>query len=180
MNANCWAVFNDNLYYGGNDGRVYRADTTALDLATPIDAVAQGAYNYYKMQGSLKQWKMLQPILTTDSSSRPAVGISTDFKDNASLGTPTAGQTISAVYDSAIYDTDVYAVEGRTIADWTSVQGLGFAGSIHIRARTGRESGVSIWGVSDWGRDQWSYTISGDVTMNLNSFNVIYERGGVF
>lgn len=180
QNANCWAVFGDNLYFGGNEGLVNRADYTALDITSPVNAQGQGAYNFYNSKGTLKQFKMLQPILTTDASARPAVGISTDFKDNATLGTPTSGQTISAVYDAAVWDSDVYAIESRTVADFTSVTGLGQAASIHFRARTGRESGVSIWGVSDWGRDEWSYSISGDTVMQLNSFNVIYEQGGVF
>lgn len=178
MNANCWAVYKDNLYFGGNDGLVYQADTTGLDVTTPIDAVGQGAYNYYSMRGRLKQWKLLQPLLTTDSDARPALGISTDFRDNASLGTPTSSQTVSALYDSAIWDSDVYAVEGRTVADWTSIAGTGQCASIHFRARTGQETGVSIWGVSDWGSDLWSVSISGEITMRLNGFNVIHERGG--
>lgn len=178
MAANCWAVFKDNLYFGGNDGFVYQGDTTGLDLFTPIDAIGQGAYNYYKMRGRLKQWKLLQPLLTTDSDARPSVGISTDFKDNASLGTPSSSQTVSALYDVAVYDTDVYAVESRTVADWTSISGIGQCASIHFRARTGRESGVSVWGVSEWGDADWSASISGDVVMRLNGFNVIHETGG--
>lgn len=180
MNFNCWAVYKDNLYGGGNSGLVYQADTTGLDVADPIDAIGQGAYNYYKMRGQLKQWKMLQPLLTTDSNSRPAVGISTDFRDNASLGTPTSSQLASALYDVAIYDLDVYAVEGRTVADWTSISGIGQCASIHFRARTGRETGISLWGYGVWGQDDWSFPITGDVVMRLNGFNVIHEGGGFF
>jgi len=178
MNANTWAVFKDDLYFGGNSGVVHQADQTGIDVLTPIDAVGQGAYNYYDMHGILKQWKLLQPLITTDSDSRPAVGISTDFKDNASLGTPSASATISALYDTAIYDTDVYAVEGRTVADWTSISGVGQCASIHFRARTGDATGVTVWG-DDWD-DLWSTTISGDVVMRLNGFNVTFEGGGFF
>lgn len=181
QNANTWAVYKDDLHFGGNDGFVYHADITGIDFLTPIDAVGQGAYNYYDAPGVLKQWKMMQPLITTDSDTRPAVGISTDFKDNATLGTPTAATVASAVYDghiAAIYDTDVYAVEGRTVADWTSVSGIGQCASIHFRARTGSTVGVTVWG-DDWGED-WSIVISGDVVMRLNGFNVIHENGGFF
>ncbi len=179
MNGNTWAVFKDNLYFGGNSGFVYHADTGGLDLTDPVDAVGQGAYNYYESRGVLKQWKMLQPLLTTDSDARPALGISTDFRDNASLGTPSSSQIPSALYDVAVYDDDVYAIEGRTVADWTSISGIGQCAAIHFRARTGRVSGVSIWGISDWG-DDWSYSVTGDVVMRLNGFNVIHENGGFF
>lgn len=179
QNANCWCVFKDNLYFGGNDGYVKMADTTGQDITEPVDAVGQGAYNYYQIKGRLKQWKMIQPLLTTDSSARPSLGISTDFRDNAVLGTPSSAESVSALYDTAIYDTDVYAVESRSIADWATISGVGNSASIHFRSRTGRESGVSIWGVSDWGDGEWSYPITGDVIMQLNSFNVVYEAGGV-
>lgn len=162
MEANTWAVFKDNLYFGGNDGKVYQADTGAIDVATPIDAIGQGAYNYYDSKGKLKQWKLIQPLITTDSSNRPAIGLSTDFRDNASLGTPSSTASASALYDVAIYDTDVYAIEGRTVADWSGISGLGQCASIHFRSRTG------VVGET------------GDVVMRLNGFNVIHEVGGFF
>lgn len=180
MDANTWAVFKDNLYFGGNSGFVYNADVGGLDLTEPVDAIGQGAYNYYGSRGTLKQWKMLQPLLTTDSDARPALGISTDFRDNASLGTPSSSQIPSALYDVALYDDDVYAVEGRTVADWTSIPGVGQCAAIHFRARTGRVDGISLWGISEWGIDPWSYSVSGDVVMRLNGFNVIHENGSFF
>jgi len=160
MNANTWAVFKDGLYFGGNDGIVYQADTGAIDVETPIDAIGQSAYNYYDMKGRLKQWKLIQPLLTTDSDNRPAIGLSTDYRDNASLGTPSSTASVSALYDTAVYDTDVYAVEGRTVADWTSISGVGQCAAIHFRARTGVVGNT------------------GDVIMRLNGFNVIFEPGG--
>lgn len=178
MNANCWAVFRDRLFFGGNVGLVMEADQTGLDLDEPIDAVGQGAYNYYKSNGQLKQWKMVQPLLTTDSGARPAIGISTDFQDNVSLGTPSAAGTVSALYDTAVWDTDSYATDNRSVTDWTGLNGVGQCASLHFRARTGAESGVSLWGISEWG-DDWSGSISGDVIMRLNGFNVTYERGGI-
>lgn len=177
MDANCWVVHNDNLYFGGNDGLAYQADTTGLDVSSEISAVGQTAYSYYKSPGKLKQWKLLQPLVTTDSDSRPAVGISTDFRDNAMLGTPTAATTISALYDTAVYDTDVYATENRTVADWTGVTGTGQCASIHFRAATS-VANVSIWGVAQWGINNWSASISGDIVMRVNGFNVIHEQGG--
>lgn len=159
MNANCWAVYKDDLYFGGNDGVVYKADTGGVDVATAIDAIGQGAYNFYDSMGVLKQWRMLQPLITTDSDSRPSIGISTDFKDNVALGTPTASVLASALYDIAVYDVDVYAVEGRTVADWTSISGVGQCASVHFRAQTAS---------------------TGEVVMRLNGFNVIHENGGFF
>ena len=156
MNSNCWAVFKDNLFFGGNSGAVYQADYGGMDGASTIDAVGQCAYNYLKSRGRQKQSKLIQPLLTTDQPVNPAIGISTDFKDNAVLGTPLAITTPSALYDSAIWDTDVYATEARNISDWTSAPGLGQAMSIHFRSQTQSTS---------------------EVVVQLNGFNLIYEMG---
>ncbi len=158
MNSNCWGVFKDNLYFGGNAGVVYHADTGGADNGSPIDAIGQTAYNYFKSRGVLKNWTMLQPLLTADSDGRPALGMSTDFKDNAILGTPIVSSIPSAVYDTAIYDTDVYAIEDRTVADWTTISGIGQCASVHFRSST---------------------NTTGDSVMRLNGFNVLMERGGV-
>lgn len=158
MNANCWAVFNDNLYFGGNNGVVYQADVGGSDGGSAIDALGQTAYNYFRTRGQLKQWSMLQPLLTTDSDGRPAVGISTDFKDNAVLGTPTVSVIPSALYDQALYDTDVYAIEDRTVSDWTTISGVGSCASVHFRAQT---------------------NTTNDSIMRLNGFNILMQRGGV-
>lgn len=180
MNANCWAVFNDNLYFGGNDGFVYQADTTGTDVSVVIQAEGQTAYNYLKSRGQLKQLKMIQPLVTTDSDARPAIGASTDFKDNAQVGTPTAATVASALFDTAVYDTDVYAVEGRSVSDWTSISGLGQCASIHFRARTGPTAGLGLWGIGEWDEAEWSEPLTGDITLRLNGFNCIYENGGFF
>lgn len=154
-NFNTFAVFNDNLYAGSNDGKVNRCDFGARDGTAEITAIGQTAYSYYKARGVLKKWAAMRALLTTDSSSRPSLGISTDFKDNAVLGTPTAGTIASALYDSAIYDTDVYAVEGRSVTDWTSISGIGQAASVHFRAST---------------------MSAGEVQMSVNGFDILYQR----
>jgi hypothetical protein len=177
MNANCWAVFRDNLYFGGNAGAVYQADTGGNDAAASIDAVGQTAYDHYRVRGQLKQWKMLQPLLTTDSDARPSVGLSTDFKDNVVLGTPSAAAVSAALYETAAWDAAVYPVESRTIADWTTVSGIGQRASIHFRAQTGMT--LAAWGSGRWGSGQWASQPSGDVTMRLNGFHVLYEPGGI-
>lgn len=157
-NANCFAVFKDELYMGGNDGTVSKCDTGGIDGEDPIDAIGQGAYNYFKTRGQRKDFKLLRAILSTDSNTRPSVGISTDFRDNAVLGTPTAAATEPVLWDNAVWDTDSWPTEGRTVAEWQPVSGEGYCASIHFRSRTGAEEG------------------QGDIEMTLNGFDIMYEE----
>jgi hypothetical protein len=159
QNMNCWAVFKDQLFAGGNDGKVYRADFSGADVDMAIDAVGKTAYSYYKSPGVNKQWSMIQPLLTADSNVLPALGLSTDFKDNATLGTPSASTVDAALYDSAIWDVDVYALENRAVADWSTVSGIGQCASVHFRAL--------------------SNSASGDVVLRMNGFNLVYQPGNI-
>lgn len=160
MNANCWAVYLDRLFFGGNAGKVYEADIGSLDVSTPVDAVGQTAYNYFKSRGVFKQFKGIQPLLTTDSDTNPAVGLSTDFKDNATLSVPSTAATNAALWDTAIWDTDIWPVEQRSVANWLAVGGGGYCASAHFRARSGSANG-------------------GAVVQQINGFNIMFERGGM-
>jgi len=157
--ANCFAVYKDRLFFGGNAGVVYEADKGGKDGSADIQAIGQGAYNYFKAKGQLKNFGFARAAVTADSSGqRPAIGMSTDFRDNATLGTPATSTTTSALYDTAIYDTDVYATESRSVLDWSSIANQGHCGSVHFRAST---------------------NATGEVTVRVNGFDVIYKLGGM-
>lgn len=176
--GNCLEVFNDRLFIGGNAGQVFEADIGDLDQGSQIDARGQTAYNYYKSRGIMKDFKLCRALVTTDSSVRPAVGMSTDFKDNAVVGTPSAAAADVARYDSAVYDTDVYAVETLAVTDWLTIANQGHAGSIHFRGLTGDTTKVSLWGTAKWGIGLWSGSTTSTTMLRINGFDVIYGMGG--
>jgi hypothetical protein len=175
--ANCFCVFNDNLYFGANNGHVHLADTGSMDTSTVIEAIGQTAYNYFNSPGRNKKFGALQPIITTDSEAAPSIGLSTDFKDNATLGALSSAATSSAIYDTSVWDTDIYPIESSTFADWTTVSGIGQCASIHFKVRTGIENGVSLWGDAHWNVSQWNSATPNNVILQLNGFNITYEAG---
>lgn len=178
MNANCWLVYNDNLYFGGNDGCVYRADTGSADIDTPVTAVGQCAYGAMGA-GNVKHWKMVKPLLTTQGSSRPAIGVSTDFQETENLFQPSVSTaTGGATWDSSRWDSATWGGADQQVSDWVGVVGIGTFGSIKFRAQTGVSSGGSAWGVSLWGSDLWGSQGTSDQTMRINGFLVMAEVGG--
>jgi len=158
-NVNTFAVFQDNLYGGSNVGVINKMWTGAKDGSTPITATGQTAYNYFGQPGYQKRFTAVQTLITTSQETNPAHGISTDFKDNAVLGTPSAVTTSDAIYDTALYDTDVYAAESRSDADWHSVFGIGQCASLHFKQTTNATNAV---------------------TVQMNGFNITYELGAFF
>jgi len=181
-NANCWLVFNDRLFFGGNDGAVYEADSGSADVATPITAIGETAYQHFQSPGKTKRATMVQPLITASGVNRPSLGISVDFQETSELSTPNVETNIDGlVWDEGEWDSESWAGTTQQINDWISVPALGRFLSMKFQAQTGLESqaaGVgSYWGISQWG-DPWGGTeFSADETMRLNGAVVLYEIG---
>lgn len=177
-NANCWAVFGDNLYFGGNDGEVYRADTGRSDVDQPITALGQTAYSAMG-RAQVKRFTMLKPLITANGTNRPALGISVDFIETSSLSTLAASVTpAGAVWDVSLWDVGVFGGENYEINDWANVVGIGTFGSIKFQAQTGITSGSRGWSFSTWGSSLWGAGGTIDETMRVQGFVVLTEPGG--
>lgn len=178
-NANCWAEYNGRIYFGGNDGSVYRADTGRADVDQPITAIGETSYQPFGT-GSLKRFLMLKPLVTATGSNRPSLGISIDFTSTDYLSTTVATQTaVAATWDSAVWDTSSWGGTTETVQDWTNVVGVGTFGSVKFRAQTGISVGSSAWGVSLWGSSRWGSEGISNEDMKINGFLALVEQGGM-
>lgn len=147
MNANCWEVLNDVPYFGGNDGTVWQWDTGSSDGNNAVTATVQTAFNYFKTRGKLKRWTMVRPILTTDGSVTPGVGLNIDFGSGAPVSIPSVVSTGGALWDVALWDQAIWPVNSATVANWTTVEGIGQCASIITRVSTvnnGQANGVVL------------------------------------
>jgi hypothetical protein len=167
INACTWAVLNNIPYFGAADSKIYQWDIGSGDEVGdenhPIVATVQTAFNYFKSRGHLKQWTMVRPIITTDGSVVPAVGLNIDFGTGAPLSIPTTQSFASlAKWDVSKWDQVNWPANSATVATWTTVDGIGQCASIITQAST-----------SDNG------TTNG-VTLQLNSWDLIAKQGKAF
>lgn len=182
MNANCWAVYNSNLYFGGNDGEVYRADTGSTDLDTPIRCVGQTAYTAFG-SANLKQATQLRPLITTSGSNRPSLGVSVDFSETKSMAQlPTGASGGGNVWNGAGLKWNQAGLKWgggtREITDWANVGALGMVLSVKFAVTTGQSvGGGPTWGTMTW---NWIWGSQGrvDETMRINGFVLHYQPGG--
>lgn len=133
-NANCWTVYNDRLFYGGNDGKVYEADCQGFDDTGAIDVDMEVAFNYCKQRGRLKQFTMCRALLTTDGQIQPGLGLNVDFSRDASTSPTTFEQSGSDLWDVALWDAGVWPVVNRIVTDWQVVEGIGYCASVRMTA----------------------------------------------
>lgn len=99
MNARCWVVFNNELYFGGASGVVYKADTGYSDNSAAINGDALTAWNNFSVANN-KQVTAFRNLLTVTASS---ITVSTEI--GSDFNTP------NTTYTS-------FAASGATVTPW--------------------------------------------------------------
>lgn len=181
MKANCWELLDEEPYFGGNNGIVYKADTSGTDAGNTLSADMMTAYNYYNQRGNQKRFVMCRPQLTTDGQVNPGLALNVDFRDDAPLSVPTTQISPASLWDVALWDQGLWASDISVKANWDSVDGIGYCASIRlavdIEGSSVGEPGA--WGTALWGTSTWESAIADEVTLQVNAFDIVYETGAI-
>lgn len=152
MNAGCWGVANDLLYFGGNDGVVYQADDGQFDMSGPINWAVQTSW---QMPGGAqnKFFKMVRPVMITGGGVSFRIGTHVDFDST----TPSGAVPVTPITGAVWPMTWPWTWGGQNLIDqrWQSVGAIGTWVSLHLE------------GASNGGSCQ------------INNFEILAERGGV-
>jgi hypothetical protein len=134
INANCWEMSGDNMFFGGV-GYVGKFYDTYADAGTNIRAFTQQAYSYFDRRGQLKRFTLVRPILQTDNGVPNVLcGISVDF-DTIDLTTQISFNPVIdpiGLWDVDVWDNSNFGGGLITTKIWQGVTGLGYAGSISM------------------------------------------------
>jgi hypothetical protein len=178
QNAVCWELYGDDLFYGGNTGAINQADQGSTDDNAVIAYDMECAFNYFGSHGMLKRWMMCRPLLTTDQTVSPSVALNVDFQENASLTVSSTPSTQSALWDQALWDNSLWASGLITQSNWITVPGIGYCASIRMAINIGpQSSNAALWGIAKWGFNTWTVASRADITLQVNGFDVLYEKG---
>lgn len=131
-NANCWALFKDRLFYGGNNGDVYEADCNGFDEDGVIEFDVETAFNYCDLRGRLKQFLMARALLTTDGQVAPGLAVNVDFSRSAETDAINIEVDPLALWDVATWDSGTWPETSRIVTDWVTVSGEGYCASIRM------------------------------------------------
>lgn len=162
MDAICWGNFENNLYFGTAEGKVFKADTGGQDDGEPISASVLPAYTHLNARGRLKHVKMVQPIYSTDIvADAPAVSIAVDYE----LPTSVAGEQVTT---TGFFTWDVSEWDGPDIwfgfavtADWRGSGNIGTVISPYTSLTIDASGGAA------------------DFKYRLTGWGLVYETGGV-
>jgi hypothetical protein len=156
MNANCWELLNDMLYFGGNDGKVYLADDGFDDDGAAREGNIKTAFNYFGKPGQQKQFKLVRPVITTDAAIAPAVELNVNFEDRYPTAVPTAAASSGPFWDEEYWDSVEWGDAADITLQWIGVVGIGLCAALRLRVASA----------------------AADVA--VSAFDVIYEPGAVF
>jgi hypothetical protein len=130
MNASCWGLFKDSLYFGGSGGKIYLADTGSMDLLGPVTAIGQQAWN--TLQSPLrKRATAIRPVLQTIGSLGYTFSIGFDYGD---VNVPVALVTSNpgSPWDTSPWDTSPWSAEQVVGTLWSASGGSGVALSVAL------------------------------------------------
>lgn len=129
--AQCWAIFNDEPYFGG-DTTVRKFWDTFADNSANINGRALQAFSYFGKRGVLKHFKMARAIIS--STGRPSVlaGINVDFDTSELAGSVTFSPISLATWDVSVWDVSTWAGSLSVIKDWQTMGRVGMAGAINM------------------------------------------------
>lgn len=160
MNANCWGLKNDELFFGGNDGTVYKADSGRQDDGGEIQWDLKTAFNGCGSRGQNKFFKALRPLLLTSGTSSFLAGVNVDFDNTPPTGSisATAGDVGLWGSPTSLWGTAKWGGIGLLVRKWLTV------------GRIGTMVAARFKGAAD------------NVSVQCNGFDVLYERakGTVF
>lgn len=154
FNANCFASTVDAVYFGGNSGTVWQADSGYQDNSAKITADLKAAYNYFDSRGTIKHFHMLRPVISSTGEPSISLGASIDFDEVGPSGDLTPTAIGVATWDNAVWDTAVWGGLSKVTKGWTSISGVGMCLSVLAR--------ISIRGGA----------------CSINSFDIVANPGG--
>lgn len=179
-NANCFEIYNDDLYFGGNNGDVFLGYSGGLDLGNSIAADMQCAFNYFDDPGRLKRMTMVQPMMVAGGNINPNIAVDVDFGTalvNATISILTGG----ALWDVAIWDQASWPAGNIVVTPQLSVNALGKALAVHMTVNISTQANlilgefdVSVFDTAEF--DQGSNNLPPQ--LQVNAFNAILEMGG--
>jgi len=153
-NANCWALYDNNPYFGGN-GFVGRAWDGLSDNDTDIKATAIQAFSNFGNETVQKRFTMMRPVFFSNGAPAILGEINVDFDLSDSTAPLSAPSITYATWNSGTWDSSMWGSDNALLQSWQGVTGIGYYAAPYIKVAA---QGIQV---------QWVNT------------TVVWEQGGV-
>lgn len=127
-NANCFELFQDNPYFGGN-GYVAQAWYGTSDNGSNINGLGLQAFTNFNNAGTLKRFTMARPIFRSDGTPSVRAEINVDFNTEAPISSLNYTPSSYATWDSGVWDASQWGGALNVFQQWQGVHGVGYYGA---------------------------------------------------
>ena len=131
----CWAVHEDDLYFGG-DRAVYLAAQTQSDAGSAITAETKSRFDAFGTP-ALKRFTMVRPMFASDAAINAGLALETDFSDGQSLSAVASSGDSGTTFNWGVSwnPPDGWPWGGivRPRLSWQTVNGLGVVAALRVR-----------------------------------------------
>jgi len=160
QDANCWEVMDGRLFFGGNNGKVYEADSAGSDGGADIVGDLQTHYDPFGQQSRLKYWKMIRPIIYTAGQTSPQIGLNVDYTSAHPTGTIQAATANVTTWGGSTWGGGTWAGGLSLSAKWRAITDKpGYVAAVRMVARANGQGNP--------------------IQLQVNGFDITYELGGV-
>lgn len=130
MNANCWALYGEKPYFGGNDGKVYAADVGYEDSGTPIYCQVVTAFSNFGSPNQ-KRFNFVRTNFQSDSSIYGNVDIDINYEFPQIGAYDHFPNTSGSVWGTAKWGSAKWAANSGLLSPVIYVSAIAYAAAVH-------------------------------------------------
>lgn len=139
LNASCWAIANDKIYFGGHDGVVYRADYGLSDNGANIEGDVFPAFSYFGSPQIVKNFSMAEVVFEGDIKIVPSKQLNTDFNIPEFAASETeVSYGAAGIWAVSKWDSALWGGGDKIYRTWQSINGIGRSASLRIKTSTNK------------------------------------------
>ena len=135
-NANCWEIYENNPYFGG-EGFIGKAWDTNADNAADIDAYALQSFQTYG-SATQKQCRMIRYHMLTNGGPDIYGNVNVNYDITDTTAALSATITQYGVWDTSTWGLGIWGAGLVPVADWQGVTGIGYTFAPVIRTSSNR------------------------------------------
>ena len=146
-NANCWEIFDNEPYFGGDGFVAHAWDETNADDGANINTNCFQAFNYFEARGIKKYFTRARPSVFTNGTPTIFVGMNVDFDLTDTTATLSFSPSNFALWDTALWDDSYWGTDAIITNNFQGITGIGYCGSLQFKSAS---QGVDIlWASTD-------------------------------
>lgn len=139
LEANCFAIHDNKIYYGGST-YVRRAEYGTSDYGADIQVDLKQAPTHFGYPGRLKKMNLMRPHVLSDGELPLAFGMNMDFNNDPPSSVPTPTAISWPEWDIATWD-DYYWGDGpRPFSTRQTANGIGTYAQLRVKGNVNSET----------------------------------------